>query len=188
MGTLRISIDDSVRVTADSARLHVRVKGTSAVFGNAATKQAREVRDLVEALAGTGLSEDAIEVTGVSLTSRSGALGKNQSAEYLLAITTAPEQLGSVIGVLADRPSLVLSELEWVYSSFEASIPATAQAMAKARRKADAVAAAAGLRVIGIAAISDSWNLPSPRFSFEAADGMMMSARSAKAAPVELGV
>lgn len=186
MGTLRISVDHSVRVEATSARVHLTVKGSSAVFGNAATRQAAEVRTLVAALSGIGIGEDAIEVTGVKLDSRSGVLGKSQ-AEYLLAVTSAPDQLPSVLGVLADQPNLRLTELEWVFDAFEASIPATADALGKARRKADAVAAAAGRTVAGIAMISDSWNLPAPRVAFAAEDAAVF--RSAKASePIDLGI
>ena len=186
MGILRITVDDSVRVDARSARVHVSLKGSSTVFGNAATKQAAEVRSLVTALAGAGIGQDAVEVTGVRLESRSGVLGRSQ-AEYLLAIAATPQELPGVLGVLADQPDLVLSELEWVFDSFEASIDATAGALAKARRKADAVAAAAGLQISGIATISDSWNMPTPRVTFGAED--MMATRALKAsAPVDLGI
>ena len=186
MGLLRITVDDSVRVDARSARVHVSLKGSSTVFGNAATKQAAEVRSLVAALAGAGVGPDAVEVTGVRLESRGGVLGRSQ-AEYLLAIAATPEELPGVLGVLADQPNLVLSELEWVFDSFEASIDATAAALAKARRKADAVAAAADLQISGIATISDSWNMPTPRIALGAED--MMATRALKASgPVDLGV
>jgi len=186
MGILRITVDDSVRIDATSARVHVSLKGNSAVFGNAATKQAAEVRSLVSALAATGIEQDAVEVTGVRMESRSGVLGRSQ-AEYLLAIAVAPDGLPGVLGVLADQPNLVLSELEWVFDSFEASIAATAAALAKARRKADAVAEAAGVRITGIATISDSWNMPTPRVAFAAED--MMATRALKASgPVDLGI
>lgn len=188
MGILRITIDDSVRITAGSARLHARVKGSSALFGNAAAKKAAEVRDLVMALGAVGIGEDAVEVQGVTLQSHSGVLGKNQQVEFSLVIAVGADQLPAALGVLADRPDLTLSELEWVFDSFEASIPATAAALTKARRKADAVAAAAGSSITGISLISDSWNVPSPRMSFEATDAMLLGARSAKSAPVDPGV
>ncbi|MCW5951740.1 MAG: SIMPL domain-containing protein [Propionibacteriaceae bacterium] len=186
MGILRITVDDSVRVEAESARVHLTVRGSATVFGNAATKQAAEVRTLVGALSTMGIGEDAIEVTGVRLDSRGGVLGKSQ-AEYLLAVTARPSQLPSLLGVLADQANLKLTELEWVFDPFEASIGATAAALTKARRKADAVAAAAGGSIAGIAMISDSWNLPAPRVAFAAEDAAVF--RSAKAsAPIDLGI
>ncbi|MGC3953472.1 MAG: SIMPL domain-containing protein [Propionicimonas sp.] len=184
MGILRIAVEDSVRVEAASARVHLSVKGGSTVFGNAATKQAAEVRELVRALAAAGIAEEAIEVTGVRLDSR-GGFGKSK-AEYLLVVAAELDQLPGVLGVLADQP-VTLSELEWVFDSFEASIPATANALAQARRKAEAIAAAAGSQIAGIAMISDSWNLPTARVAFEATDSAAVF-RSAKSAPIDLGV
>ena len=187
MGIHPINVDDSVRVAAHRARVHAGVKGTSAVFGNAAAKRAAEVRDLVSALAVVGIADEAVEVTGVKLDSRSGALGRSQSVEYLLAVTASPDELPSVLGALADRPNLTLTELEWVYESFEASIEATATAMTKARRKAAAVAAAAGVEIAGIAQISDSWSMPSPRTTFGADTGPL-EARAMAASSIDLGV
>ena len=184
MGILRITVDDSVRVDAVAARLHLRIKGESLVFGNAATRQAAEVRSLVGALAAAGIGEDAIEVTGVRLDSRNGVLARS-SAEYLLAVHAEPGQLPALLGVGAGHSGVQLTELEWVFDSFEASIDATAAALAKARRKADAVAAAAGATISGISTISDSWNLPAPRVPF-AEDGAMYAMKAA--GPVDLGV
>lgn len=184
MGTLRISVDDTVRVEAESARVHLTVQGSSALFGNAAAKQAAEVRSLVSALGAIGIGDEAIEVAGVRLDAK-GGFGKSR-AEYQLVVAAGLDRLPAVLGVLADQP-VTLSELEWVFDSFEQSIPATATALAKARRKADAIAAAAGSQVTGIALISDSWNLPSPRVAFAAEDTAMF--RSAKAsAPIDLGI
>ena len=58
--------------------------------------------------------------------------------------------------------------------------------MTKARRKADAIAAAAGLEVTGIANASDSWSMPQPYE--QAADSAMMFAAGASSAPLDLGV
>lgn len=187
MGILRITVDDSVRVDARSARVHVSVKGGSAVFGNAATKQAAEVRSLVAALAAAGIGEEAVEVTGIRLDSRSGVLGRSE-AEYLLAIAATPDQLPAILGAVAEQSNLKLNELEWVFDPFEASIGATAAAMVKARRKADAVASAAGTKIRSIASISDSWSLPSPRVPFAAEDEMLGARMMKASAPVDLGV
>lgn len=186
MGILRITVDDSAQVAATRARLHVTIKGASAVLGNAAVKRASEVRELVAALAGTGVEEEQVEVAGVRLASAANLLGRNQKVEIALVVSSDPGALPGVLGVLADRPNLTLDELEWVYDTFEASIPLAAQAMVKARRKADAIAAAAGVEVTGIENASDSWSMPSPRQAM-AYDSRLMA--SAKAAPeLDLGL
>ena len=184
MGILRITVEDTADVAASGARLHLVVAGTAAVLGNAAGKRAAEVRDLVAALTAAGVDEAGIEVTGVRLASTEHLLGRNQKAQISLRVAVEPGQLPAALGVLADRPNLSLEHLEWVYDTFEASIPLAAAAMVRARRKADAVAAAAGLRVTGIANASDSWSMPGPHESV--AYGML--AARGRAADLDLGV
>ena len=184
MGILRITVDDSLDVPAIAARLHVTVRGAALVAGNAATKRAAEVRELVAALGHAGLSDDSIEVQGVRLSTSSSAVGRSQRVEIMLVVKVAPEQLPAVLGVLADRPNLRLGELEWVFDSFEASIPLAAAAMRKARRKADALADAAGLTVAGVHSASDSWSMPEPRVMM--AEAIAASPRMMKSAAPDL--
>ena len=185
MGLLRVSVDHLVRISATSARVHARVHGSSLMATGTAGRKAVEVRDVVVALAARGLSEDAVEVTGIRLTTSDGRILHSQSVEIQLVISAVPDQLPDILGVLADRPGVAV-EQEWVYDEFGASITAAAEAMTKARRKADAIAAAAGLEVTGIANASDSWSMPQP--SEQAADSAMMYAARDSSAPMDLGV
>lgn len=186
MGILRITVDDSARVAATRAKLHLTIKGATAVLGNAAVKRATEVRELVAALADVGVEEDQVEVAGVRIASAANLLGRNQKVEITLVVSAEPGALPGLLGVLTDRPNLTLDDLEWVYDTFEASIPLAAQAMVKARRKADAVAAAAGLRVTGVENASDSWSMPAPRqaMAFDAA----LSSRAKATPELDLGL
>ena len=186
MGLLRVSVDHLVRLSANSARLHARVHGSSLVAAGVAGRKAAEVRDVVAALAAHGIGEDAVEVTGIRLATSDGRILHSQSVDIQLVIRADAEQLPDVLGVLADRPGVAVERLEWVYDEFEASITAAAEAMTKARRKADAIAAAAGLEVTGIATASDSWSMPQPQG--ELADSSMLYAARASSAPLDLGV
>ena len=186
MGLLRVSVDHLVRISATSARVHARVHGSSLMATGTAGRKAVEVRDVVVALAARGLSEDAVEVTGIRLTTSDGRILHSQSVEIQLVISAVPDQLPDILGVLADRPGVAVEHVEWVYDEFGASITAAAEAMTKARRKADAIAAAAGLEVTGIANASDSWSMPQP--SEQAADSAMMYAARDSSAPMDLGV
>ena len=186
MGLLRVNVDHLVRISATSARVHARVRGSSLVATGVAGRKAAEVRDVVAALAARGISEDAVEVAGVRLTTSEGRILHSQSVDIQLVVTANPDQLPDVLGVLADRPGVAVENLEWVYDEFEASITAAAEAMKKARRKAEAIAAAAGLEVTGITTASDSWSMPQAQVQF-AGEGMMYAAR-ASAAPLDLGV
>ncbi|MGB7963963.1 MAG: SIMPL domain-containing protein [Propionicimonas sp.] len=187
MGILRITIDETTRVAATKARIHTVVSGSSVVIGNAAVKRSDEVRGLVKALAEIGVAEESIEIDGLRLQTRSGRLGRSQSVEILVTITALPGQLPALLGVLADQPNLTLDHLEWVVDAFEASIGATAEAMTKARRKADAVARAAGREVVGVVMASDSWNLPLTRVEL-AAQHDVYAAKAVSSAPLDLGI
>jgi len=181
MGLLRVNVDHLVRISATSARVHARVRGSSLVATGVAGRKAAEVRDVVAALAAHDISEDAVEVAGVRLTTSEGRILHSQSVDIQLVVTANPDQLPDVLGVLADRPGVAVENLEWVYDEFEASITAAAEAMKKARRKADAIAAAAGLEVTGITTASDSWSMPQAPVQFAAQD-------RSSAAPLDLGV
>ncbi len=186
MGLLRVSVDHVVRISATSARVHARVHGSSLLAAGVAGRKAAEVRDVVAALATRGIGEDAVEVASVRLATTDGRILHSQSVDIELVVSADPDQLPDVLGVLADRPGVGVENLEWVYDEFEASITAAAVAMRKARRKADAIAAAAGLEVTGIANASDSWSMPQPQL--ELADSSMLYAARASSAPLDLGV
>jgi hypothetical protein len=159
VGILRITIDDKTRISAVSARIHVTVHGQSSFASAASTRKAREVRELVAALAEHGISEDAIEVRGVRIENGQGRLGaKSQQAVFSLLISVSPEELPAALGVLAERGNT--NRLEWVYDEFEDTIEATAEAMHKARRKAEVVAAAAGQQITGVVQVTDTWSRP----------------------------
>lgn len=187
MGILRITIDDTTRVAATKARIHTMVSGSSVLLGDAAVKRSTEVRALVQALAAVGVAEESIEIDGWRMQTRSGRLGRSQSVDILMTISAQPDQLPALLGILADQPNLTLDHLEWVVDAFEASIAATAEAMTKARRKADAVARAAGREVVGVVMASDSWNMPSPRVEF-AAQNDVYAAKAVSSAPLDVGI
>lgn len=168
MGVLRVTIDDEVRIEAVRARVHALVQGSNRFLSGAAARQAGEVRNLVAALAGLGLGEAALEVEGVRIETGSGALKLGQSAQVQVVVTSPNENTADVLAVLAGQSGVTVERIEWVYEGFEASLPATADAMRRARRKAEAIAEAAGLTVTGVLQISDSWRMPIREDAFPA--------------------
>jgi uncharacterized protein YggE len=185
VGVLRITVDHGVRIDAVAARVHVTLRAQSSLAATAAAKKVAEVRSLVEALATAGVGEDAIDVTGLDIVTGSGKILTSQEVTITLEIAATPEQLPSVLGILAARQGLSVDEVEWLYDEFEASIPAAAEAMRMARRKGDAVAEAAGVAITGIANASDTWSVPGPR-----AELAMMGAPRMRgaAAPMDMGM
>ncbi len=184
VGVLRITVDHGVRIDAVAARVQVTVHAQSSLAATAAVKKVAEVRALGEALAGAGVGEDAIDDTPLQVVTGSGRILTSQEVTITLEIAATPDQLPAVLGVLAARQGLSVDRVEWVYDEFAASIPATAEAMRMARRKADAVAEAACVTITGIATVSDSWSVPAPRMELAvAAQATMRSA-----APLDMGM
>ena len=186
MGDLRISVEHDVRIDAVGARVHVTVRAQSSLAATAAAKKVAEVRALVESLAAVGIPDSAIDVTGMQIVTGQGKILASQEVRITLEIAATSELLPAVLGLLAARQGLAGDQIEWTYDQFEASIAATADAMRMARRKADAVAEAAGLKVVGIATASDTWSMPSPRVEMAsfAADARMRVG----GAPLDMGL
>ena len=183
---MRITVELAVRIDATGARVHVTLRAQSSLAATAATKKVAEVRALVESLAAVGIPDDSIDVTGMQIATGQGKILASQEVRITLEIATTPEQLPEVLGILAARHGLSVDQVEWTYDEFEASISATADAMRMARRKADAVAEAAGLRVIGITSASDTWSMPSPRV--EMASFASDTRMRVGAAPLDMGL
>jgi uncharacterized protein YggE len=160
MGILRVHVQHDVAITATKARIFLSIQGSESVFGNAAVKRAADVRTLSTDLLAAGIVDEDIQVMGIRLLTESGKLTKNQRVEFQLRITAGSAQIGTVIGIIADQPNVTLRSLDWVFESYEASITAAAAAMAKARRKAEAIADAAGQQIVGIKKIDDSVSMP----------------------------
>lgn len=188
MGLIRITVDDRTDITAVSAKLHVQIEGETFVMGNAAMEKAREVRDFVAQLQAAGVLPQDIHVQGVKIASSSGLLAKNQKVEFQLVVRVNPAQLPDVLGAVAAHKNMTLKQLEWVFDEFEASIPLAAQAMKKARRKADALAEAAGHRVTGVHSASDSWDMPVSNVNLKADSSGAYGMMRAQAASVDVGV
>jgi len=160
MGVLRIQLKDHLDVTATRARLHLEVAGETLVMGNAATERVKEVREVTQQLQATGVPAADIQVRGVEISSRTGLLTKSQKARFLLVVDTEATLLPQVLGLLADQKQTDLQRLEWIFDDFEASLLLGAQAMRKARRRAEVLAEAAGHRVVGVLNASDTWEMP----------------------------
>jgi len=75
-------------VAADGVDIQVSVDGSSLFTGRAALSKAREVHQLVEALAQVGVPENQIFVEGIRATTTSGIFSKSSSAHYSLRVRT----------------------------------------------------------------------------------------------------
>lgn len=149
--TIKVSAFHKEEIFASHANLYVTVKGSSLVSGNEAMKKAREVSQLVEALTRFGLSPDAIHLQGVRLESSSGTLLKSSSAVYHLKVKTEKlDQLAGLLDILAEQKNASLNRIEWKYPEDEAREQALEAAIAKGKAKAEKVAAAMGVKLLGV--------------------------------------
>lgn len=149
--TIKVSAFHREEIFASHANLYVTVKGSSLVSGNEAMKKAREVSQLVEALTRFGLSPDAVHLQGVRLETSSGTLLKSSSAVYHLKVKTEKlDQLAGLLDILAEQKNASLDRIEWKYPEEEARERGLESAIAKGKAKAKQVAAAMGVKLLGV--------------------------------------
>jgi uncharacterized protein YggE len=149
--TIKVSAFHREEIFASHANLYLTVKGSSLVSGNEAMKKAREVSQLVQALASFGLGPDSIHLQGVRIQTASGTLLKSSSAIYHLKVKTEKlDQLAGVIDITAEQKNASLDRIEWKYPEDEAHERGLESAIAKGKAKAEKVAAAMGVKLLGV--------------------------------------
>jgi uncharacterized protein YggE len=157
--TIKVSAMHREEIFADRANLYVTVKGSSLVSGNEAIKKAREVSQLVEALTQPalrggewlGLSPDSIQLLGVRIEASSGALLRSSSASYQLRVKLKKlDQLADLLDILASQKNATLERIEWKYPEDEARERGLESALARGKAKAEKVAAAMGVKLLGV--------------------------------------
>lgn len=149
--TIKVSTFHREEIFASHANLYVTVKGSSVISGDQAMKKAKEVSQLVEALTRFGLSPDAIHLQGVRIETSSGALLKSSSAMYHLKIKSEKlEQLADLLDIVAEQKNATLERIEWKYPEDAARERGLEAAIAKGKAKAEKVAAAMGVKLLGV--------------------------------------
>lgn len=173
--TIKVTAFHREEIFASHANLYVTVKGSSLVSGNEAMKKAREVSQLVEALTGFGLSPEAIQLLGVHIEAASGVLLKSSSAIYRLRIKLDKlDQLAEVLDILASQKNTTLERVEWKYPEASAQEHGLESAIAKGKAKAEKVAAALGVKLLGVYDfIENTFDEERPPMPFQAQAAMM---------------
>jgi len=180
--TIKVSAFHKEEIFASHANLYVTVKGSSLVSGNEAMKKAREVSQLVEALTRFGLSPDAIHLQGVRIETASGTLLKSSSAIYHLKVRTEKlDQIAGLLDVLAEQKNTSLDRLEWKYPEDEAREQGLESAIVKGKAKAEKVAAAMGVKLLGVYDfMENTYDEERPPMPYQAME-MSMKSRAAVA-------
>lgn len=182
--TIKVSASHREEIFASHANLYVTVKGSSIVSGNEAMKKAKEVNGLVEALTRFGLSPDAIHLQGVRIETSSGALLKSSSAVYHLKIKTEKlEQVAGLLDVIAEQKNATLDRMEWKYPEEAARERGLEAAIATGKAKAEKVAAALGVKLLGVYDfMENAFDEERPPMPFQA---MEMNMKARAMAPAE---
>jgi len=159
----------TVEVEPDIARITLGVKATRDTPREAAAVVSDGVTKIKAALAGLGVTDDAIETSELYLGEaqeydyqqhRTVTLG--YKAYHWLRVTLRNEEFGKLPGAIdaaIAAGATTLHDLQW---DLEDDTAAKAQALAEAtevaRRKADEMAKAAGTRIAGVQRISQPWS------------------------------
>ena len=149
--TIKVTAFHREEISATHADLHVTVKGSSVVSGDAALKKAKEVNQLVEALTSLGVKEDAVKLQGVNFETSSGVLVKSSSASYRLKIHCEKlDQFAEMLDVIASQKNASLDYVKWKYDDDAVRESALNSAIEKAKRKAQHIADSLGVKLLGV--------------------------------------
>jgi uncharacterized protein YggE len=149
--TIKISASHREEIPATHADLYVSVKGSSVVSGNEAMKKAKEVSQLVDELTRFGIPVKNIHLQGVHVETSSGALLKSSSASYRLRVRCdALDQIAELLDIITSQKNAALDRIDWKYPEDEARERGLESALAKARSKAEKVAAILGVKLLGV--------------------------------------
>jgi len=161
--TINVEVSVTNTVPANGADLLVTVRGGSLVTGNAAVKKAREVRALVESLAGFGVGEEDIHIESIRASVSSGLISKSSTAIFKLRICChILEDLGDLIGAVTSQKQADLDAIQWRYpDAHELAKELLGQAVPQAREKAELIAELLGVKLLGVHSLGEKY-LPEP--------------------------
>ncbi len=172
--TISVSGTGTVALVPDVADLHVGVVVQRPKVKDARAAAATAMQGVVKALRAAGVAERDIRTTTLSLQpvydySATGAAPKLVAYELRNGVVATVRDLerldDAVDGAIAGGGSTLDGVTFRVDDPTGAEAQARTQAMQAARAKADALAAAAGVRIVGVASISEqstptSWPVP----------------------------
>ena len=186
--TIKVSALHREEIFASHANLFVTIRGSSVVSCSEAMKKAREVSQLVEALTSFGLSPEALQLLGVHIETSSGTFLKSSSATYRLRIRVDKlDQLAELLDIIASQKNAVLERIEWKYPEESARERGLESAITKGKAKAEKVAAALGVKLLGVYDFMEGTFDEERPVPFQA-QAVMMKSRAAVADEPSLGM
>ena len=155
--TIKISASQREEISATYADLFVTVKGSSVVSGSEAMKKAKEVSQLVDELTRFGIPAENIHLQGVQVETSSGVLLKSSSATYRLRVRCEDlEKLPEVLDIVSAQKNAALERIAWKYDDDEARARGLGSAQEAAKSKAQKVAEALGVKLLGVYSFNEN--------------------------------
>lgn len=157
--TITVTVSRREEVEANKVDIQVTIKGSSLVTGTAALKKAKEVAQLVSALAEVGLKDERVALKGIHAASSSGMLGRSTSATYQLHVRCDDlEMLADILGVVTSQKNARLDFLAWRYPDDKKLKNDWLQScLNDANEKAKAVASILGVKLKGVHTFVEKW-------------------------------
>ncbi len=149
--TIKISTSHREEIASTHADLYVTVRGASVIGGDQAMKKAREVSQLIEDLKAAGLPAEKVFLQGMHFETASGTLLRSSNAVYRLRLRCDKlEEIPALLDVIAARKNAVLESIDWKYPEDEAREKVLDAALEKAKNRATRIAAALGVKLLGV--------------------------------------
>jgi uncharacterized protein YggE len=182
--TITVTGNGTVTATPDRASFGFGVTTTGATAAEALSRNASQARTIIRALKRSGVGPADIQTTQVSLwpqTSRNGRVITGYQASNSVQVTAALGRAGALVDAAVragannvDGPNLDTAEKSSLYSQ------ALKQAVANAKTKAQAIAAATGVTLGAVVRVTEGSGEPRP-IVYAAAEGV------AAGPPIEAG-
>lgn len=167
-GILKLTEQEIGEVEAHSVKIGLTVEGENFLYGNAAFEKCAEVKKAVDRLKAVE-PEVGIYVKSVQVKSESGWFSKSSKGVYQLEVVLKNLiKLNEILGIVMDMDNVKMNCLEWVFNDDDAKIELIKKAMAKAKKKAEAMVSVVGYKIIGIRACSDSYDIPNTNVTIRA--------------------
>lgn len=188
-GIIKITERTTTDLEASGARLSFTVRGENLVFGNAAVEKCAEVRDAIARIKAT-VGEVEVALQGADFVSDTGMFSKSSKAIYSVEITLKTlDQLPAILGVFAQMKNVEMNSIEWQYDEDDARLNLVADAVVRAKAKADRMVTGIGYRIVGLRSCSDSFESPqndTTRFATFGDETLLRG--KASSAPMQMGM
>lgn len=190
--TVTVEAEGQVAAIPDLARLSVEVETQASGAEAAAQENSRRAEGLLKALKQALTPEDQVKTQGYRLTPLYAPKEKNgpavikgyQAVHRFQVKVKGPARLGAIIDLALKNGASAVNGPFWEHSRLEElQRQATVAALEKARRLAEALAAAEGLKIKGVEKISTGAHYR-PMLGGEA---RAMAAPGAAPTPIEVG-